>query len=85
MVMAQTFDGLDYIHKAGLVHRDLKPDNILIELSKGEIKLADFGLAAANEANLTEEARENFCKTVKNTSKSIAGTAAYISPEVYLG
>ena len=43
-VMRQVFQGLDYIHHCGVMHRNLKPDNVLVD-SSGAVKLADFTLA----------------------------------------
>ncbi|XP_061079310.1 cyclin-dependent kinase 4 [Conger conger] len=43
-VMRQLLSGLDFLHTNMLVHRDLKPDNVLVS-SRGEVKIADFGLA----------------------------------------
>ncbi|KAJ8344854.1 hypothetical protein SKAU_G00290470 [Synaphobranchus kaupii] len=43
-VMRQLLGGLDFLHTNMLVHRDLKPDNVLVS-SRGEVKIADFGLA----------------------------------------
>ena len=45
-ILKQILNGLAYIHLEGILHRDLKPQNLLIEKS-GIIKLADFGLARA--------------------------------------
>jgi serine/threonine-protein kinase len=61
---------LDYSHKAGLVHRDIKPGNVMITES-GQVKVMDFGIARAladSSATQTE-------------SKSVLGTAQYLSPE----
>ncbi len=61
---------LDAAHQVGLVHRDVKPSNILLEASTGRAKITDFGLARSDEhqTRLTMEGM-------------IAGTPAYMSPE----
>jgi beta-lactam-binding protein with PASTA domain len=67
-VVGPVLDALAVAHRAGLVHRDVKPENILIS-DAGEVKIADFGLVRAAAAATT-------------TSNSvILGTAAYLSPE----
>jgi serine/threonine-protein kinase len=61
--------GLDYAHRAGVVHRDVKPGNLLVSEETGITKLADFGIAkAAEQTRITQVG-------------SILGTAAYLSPE----
>ncbi|HYZ81469.1 MAG TPA: protein kinase, partial [Solirubrobacteraceae bacterium] len=61
--------GLDYAHRAGVVHRDVKPGNLLIARETGTTKLADFGIAkAAEQTRITQVG-------------SVLGTAAYLSPE----
>jgi serine/threonine-protein kinase len=61
--------GLDYAHRAGVVHRDVKPGNLLQSLESGATKLADFGIAkAAEQTRITQVG-------------SVLGTAAYLSPE----
>src|SRR5689334_5846184 len=61
--------GLDYAHRAGVVHRDVKPGNLLIASESGTTKLADFGIAkAAEQTRITQVG-------------SVLGTAAYLSPE----
>ena len=61
--------GLDYAHRAGVVHRDVKPGNLLVAQETGATKLADFGIAkAAEQTRLTQVG-------------AVLGTAAYLSPE----
>jgi eukaryotic-like serine/threonine-protein kinase len=61
--------GLDYAHRAGVVHRDVKPGNLLMVDETGATKLADFGIAkAAEQTRLTQVG-------------AVLGTAAYLSPE----
>jgi eukaryotic-like serine/threonine-protein kinase len=60
--------GLEHAHAAGLVHRDVKPQNLLVRRD-GTLKVADFGIARAAEAtSLTQVG-------------TVLGTAAYLSPE----
>jgi eukaryotic-like serine/threonine-protein kinase len=61
--------GLDYAHRAGVIHRDVKPGNLLVADESGAVKLADFGIAkAAEQTRITQVG-------------SVLGTAAYLSPE----
>lgn len=61
--------GLSAAHEAGVIHRDLKPDNIIIELDTS-VKLMDFGIASVDNAI-----------SRINKEQEIGGTMAYISPE----
>lgn len=50
-VMSGILKGLDHIHSLRIMHRDIKPDNLLID-SAGVIKISDFGLAVADGGEL---------------------------------
>ena len=61
--------GLAYAHAAGLVHRDLKPQNLLLDLD-GRVKIADFGIARTLDDG-----------TSLTLTGSVLGTAGYLAPE----
>jgi len=76
----QVADGMASAHKAGVIHRDLKPDNIMID-EEGRAKILDFGLAKAYESS-DEVGRDDVTLTNMLTREGrIIGTAAYMSPE----
>ena len=67
-ILEQACKGLDYAHRNGVIHRDVKPGNLL-RSHEGVVKLADFGIAkAAEDSEITK-------------AGSVLGTAAYLSPE----
>lgn len=70
-------DGLATAHAAGILHRDIKPDNILITKS-GYAKLADFGLAKLYESPTLGS---NAVTETRTRADAIIGTIAYMSPE----
>jgi eukaryotic-like serine/threonine-protein kinase len=82
-LLAGVADGLGAAHSAGIVHRDVKPDNILIS-KHGYAKLADFGLARLFEAVASPVATST--DTVVCTQAGmIVGTIGYMSPEQTAG
>lgn len=71
-LVGQAAAGLEAAHEAGVVHRDVKPANILVT-EKGTVKLTDFGIARAlGEAKMTR-------------TGEVLGTAQYLAPEAALG
>ena len=71
-IVVQACHGLDYAHRQGIVHRDVKPGNLL-RTPDGIVKLADFGIARATEQSSITQVG------------SVLGTAAYLSPEQAAG
>ena len=69
-VMLQLTNGIDYIHKHGIIHRDIKPEN-LFYLSDGTVKITDFGIASPIGA--------------KEKGDAIQGTILYCAPEIIIG
>ncbi len=69
-VVAEVLDALEYSHRAGIIHRDVKPANVMVTPA-GDVKVMDFGIARALgdvSAGLTQTA-------------AVIGTAQYLSPE----
>ena len=67
-IMDAVLSGLGAAHRAGIVHRDVKPENVLLA-EDGRIKIGDFGLARATTANTA-------------TGQMLLGTIAYLAPEL---
>ncbi len=69
-IVGQIAEGLLYAHQSGVIHRDLKPGNVLVDRS-GRVKLTDFGLSKLLEAEVPDNAA--------------VGTPAYMPPEQFYG
>jgi serine/threonine protein kinase len=76
---AQIADGLEEAHEHGVIHRDLKPGNIMVT-PKGQVKVLDFGLAKLLRPENDMMATESVTET-----QSIAGTLPYMAPEQLAG
>lgn len=70
-IMIQVLNGLNYAHEHGIVHRDIKPGNIMV-LKDGTIKIVDFGIARISDNSMTKTGQ-------------IVGTINYMSPEQFNG
>ncbi len=69
-IVGEVCDALEYSHRAGIVHRDIKPGNVMLTRT-GEVKVMDFGIARAASQTAA---------TVTQTAQ-VLGTAQYLSPE----
>ncbi|HET9913141.1 MAG TPA: protein kinase [Anaerolineales bacterium] len=72
LIIERLASALDHAHSKGIIHRDIKPDNVLFDASNNPY-LSDFGVAKATES------------LISTTGRDVIGTPAYLSPEQALG
>lgn len=70
-IMGELLGALNHAHTHGVVHRDMKPANVIL-LADGQVKVADFGIARIETSELTQ-------------AGTVLGTPSYMSPEQFLG
>src|SRR5258708_4328828 len=71
-LLGELADALAYAHARGVVHRDVKPDNILLDAASGRALLSDFGIARMSGDG---------CSSAPPSDGGVAGAAAFMSPE----
>merc|ERR1719443_164684 len=82
--MAELLEALDTVHQCGFVHRDVKPDNVVLT-TQGHLKLLDFGLCRQEPPVSTLDAsNQSGTETSKRKQlRSMVGTPQYMAPEVF--
>jgi serine/threonine protein kinase/Flp pilus assembly protein TadD len=81
-IAAQVVDGLAEAHSRGIIHRDMKPENIMLT-PRGQVKVMDFGLAKLMEQATAD--RQSMTASARTEQGTIVGTVPYMSPEQVRG
>ena len=83
-IATQIGRGLGRAHRSGILHRDLKPDNIMVD-ADGLVKIVDFGLALLKTENVVGSDSVTMTSDNLVADAGLAGTIPYMSPEQILG
>ncbi|KHJ96206.1 kinase domain protein [Oesophagostomum dentatum] len=83
-LFAEILSGLDYIHRQGMIHRDIKPMNILLDI-EGRVKIGDFGLATKDLLLRRTRSVDGAAgsASLENALTKDIGTETYMAPELF--
>ena len=79
IILKGIINGLNYLHKRNVIHRDITPDNIMID-KNNNIKITDFGISTYYQMNNSQNIDNN---SINNPNLSIIAKKNYFSPEIY--